>query len=213
MLNKYLTAMTDIILEKKGVVDKYIGDAIMAFWGAPIEEKNHSGLACEAALAMKKKLEEMKLGISIGIGINTGEAVVGNMGSAKRINYTVIGDSVNTTSRLEGLNKEYGTTIIAGEETAKEAKEFAFRELDLIKVKGKEKPVRIFELIEKRTEAINHFEKGLALYRKKKWGNAINEFRKAGKGDAPSMIFIERCAQLKKKPPEKWDGTYTMKTK
>ncbi|HLD49555.1 MAG TPA: adenylate/guanylate cyclase domain-containing protein, partial [archaeon] len=211
LLNTYLTAMTDIILEKKGVVDKYIGDAIMAFWGAPIEEKSHAALACEAALAMKKKLDEMKLEIKIGIGINTGEAVVGNMGSAKRINYTVIGDSVNIASRFEGLNKEYGTTIIIGEETAKQAKGFAFRELDLIKVKGKEKPVRIYELLDEKSESISHFEKGLSLYRKSKWGEAMKEFRKAN--DKPSVVFIERCNQLKKKPPEKWDGVYTAKTK
>ncbi len=221
-LNKYLSEMTEIIMKRKGVVDKYIGDAIMAFWGAPLDEKGHAALACEAALDMKKKLEESKSEFKIGIGINTGEAIVGNMGSAQRVNYTVIGDSVNAASRIEGLNKEYGTMIILGEKTFKEISGYACRELDLIKVKGKEIPIRIYELLgrksdvdEKTINMKNHFEAGLALYRKGEWKNAIEEFRAAQKilPDAPSDLFIKRCQLLSKHAPEEWDGVYTFTTK
>lgn len=223
MLNKYLSAMTDVIMQQRGVVDKYIGDAIMAFWGAPLSEANHARLACEAALGMKKKLNEINIpNLSIGVGINTGEAIVGNMGSVQRLNYTAIGDVVNASSRMEGLNKEYGTMIIVGESTKENAgDDFIFRELDLIKVKGKDKPIRIFELVgrkgeadSKTADAIKHFSAGLELYRKAKWDAAIDEFSAAAKsGDKTSDIFVERCKALKKHPPEAWDGVYTAKTK
>ncbi len=223
-LNKYLSEMTDVIMQEKGVVDKYIGDAIMAFWGAPLKEENHAKLACVAALGMKNRLRDMKIpNLAIGIGINTGEAVVGNMGSSQRVNYTAIGDSVNAASRLEGLNKAYGTGIIIGEQTYAVIKaDFVCRELDLIKVKGKEKPIRIYELIGKKGEAdsktvkmIEHFHAGLDHYRKKKWSYAISEFIKASKvkDDKASQIFIERCKILRSHAPKGWDGVFTMKTK
>lgn len=223
-LNKYLSAMTDIVMQHRGVVDKYIGDAIMAFWGAPLKEENHATLACQAAVNMIKKLKELNIpDLAIGIGINTGEAVVGNMGSAQRVNYTVIGDAVNAASRLEGLNKEYHTSIIIGESTYQKVKdEFMCRELDFIKVKGKEHPIRIYELIGKKGEVddkilklIEHFHSGLDYYRKKKWMYAIAEFRLALKvqHDYPSHIFIERCHLLQKRTPRDWDGVFTWKTK
>ena len=222
-LNRYLSDMTDVIIENKGIVDKYIGDAIMAFWGAPLEEKNHARLACIAALAMKQKLEEEKMDFKIGIGINTGSVIVGNMGSLQRVNYTAIGDTVNISSRLEGLNKEYGTTIIIGEATYKEVKdEFVFRELDLIKVKGKDVPIRIYELLGKKgsvgkklLKTVRHFESGLSYYRQKKWSLAIAEFKQAAKlrRDVPSEVFIKRCKFLKKHPPKTFDGVFTMTTK
>ena len=151
-LNNYLTQMTEIILKNKGVVDKFIGDAIMAFWGAPIEEKNHPELACKTALEMIDELKRFnkksKIKINIGIGINTGEMIVGNMGSLKRFDYTVIGDAVNLASRLESLNKEFKTNIIISENVFKEIKDkFNCKYLGEIKVKGKEKPVKIYELV------------------------------------------------------------------
>jgi adenylate cyclase len=222
-LNAYLSDMTGIIMKNKGIVDKYIGDAIMAFWGAPLDEKRHAVMACSAALDMKKSLEESKSEFRIGIGLNTGPAIAGNMGSSQRVNYTVIGDTVNAASRLEGLNKEYGTMIIAGEPTCNEAKQdFVFRELDLIRVKGKNIPIRIYELLGRKNEVgektmliSDHFQKGLEFYRQKKWKQAVKEFDQAlriGK-DPPSEIFIRRCIELQKHPPKAWDGVFTMKTK
>ncbi|MFH0948953.1 MAG: adenylate/guanylate cyclase domain-containing protein [Candidatus Aenigmatarchaeota archaeon] len=152
LLNEYLSSMSNIIMQKRGIIDKYIGDAVMAFWGAPLDEKEHAALACEAALEMKAALNKMKNKISIGIGINTGDAIVGNMGSSQRINYTVIGDAVNIASRIEGLNKIYGTTIIVSESTMKQVSGFVFRRLDKIKVKGKTKAVQIYELVGRANE-------------------------------------------------------------
>lgn len=155
-LNKYLTAMTDILLKNKGTLDKYIGDAVMAFWGAPIYYEEHAYLACKTALEMMQALRELNdstefpddIYMDIGIGINSGPCVAGNMGSALRKNYTVMGDSVNLASRLEGTNKFYFTHIIVSEYTYELVKDqFLFRELDLIRVKGKNKPVRIYELL------------------------------------------------------------------
>ena len=155
-LGAYLSRMTNVVLEHRGVVDKYIGDAVMAFWGAPVPEKNHAQQAVSAALAMSvelKKLNEenVKKGwpeIKIGIGINSGEVVVGNMGSEKRFDYTVIGDNVNLASRLEGLNKTYGTQILISEATAEQVKDkVEFKELGLVQVKGREEVVKIFEVL------------------------------------------------------------------
>jgi class 3 adenylate cyclase/CHASE2 domain-containing sensor protein len=154
-LNKYFTAMTEIIFKYDGTLDKYVGDEIMCFWGAPKPQKNHAELACRAALDQMKKLEELNkkweksMRINIGIGINTGIMTVGNVGSEGRMDYTIIGDNVNLGARLEGVNKTFGTNIIVSETTYKLVKDkFNFKELDTIKVKGKEKPVKIYELIE-----------------------------------------------------------------
>ncbi len=222
-LNTFLSAMTDAILEKRGIVDKYIGDAIMAFWGAPLKEERHAELACEAALGMKNKLQDIRPDLEIGIGINTGDAIVGNMGSAQRLNYTAIGDAVNTASRIEGLNKEYGTLVIIGESTYQQVKNiFVCRKLDFIRMKGKEKPLNIYELIGKNNDVdarmkkfVAHFHAGLEFYSRKKWPQAVAEFRDALKikPDKASEVFIERCTSLRKTPPKNWDGVFTMKTK
>ncbi|MFH1671775.1 MAG: adenylate/guanylate cyclase domain-containing protein [Candidatus Portnoybacteria bacterium] len=159
LLNQYLTLMTDVIMDSGGVVDKYIGDAIMAFWGAPLKEPNHANKACQAALEMMEQLEKKKgdwqkefnVDLNIGIGINTGDAIIGNMGSEKRFDYTVMGDSVNLASRLEGLNKQYQTSIIVGQFTKEKAKDdFVFEYLDKVTVKGKKQEVEIYKLIGKR---------------------------------------------------------------
>ncbi len=156
LLNEYLTTMTDLVIEYKGTIDKYMGDAIMAFWGAPIALEDHPYYACVASLVQMDKLKELQISlaarnlptIDIGIGLNSGHAVVGNMGSSHQMNYTVMGDTINLGSRLEGSNKTYGTNIIISEYTYERVKDRVYaRELDLVQVKGKTQPVRIYELI------------------------------------------------------------------
>jgi adenylate cyclase len=232
LLNEYLTAMTDIVFEYEGLLDKYMGDAIMAVYGAPLDQPDHAKRACLAALAMMDELhklqdkwqKENRPALDIGIGINTGEMVVGNMGSQMRFDYTVMGDMVNLGSRLEGINKEYGTNIIISEFTYNAVSDIVTcRELDLVQVKGKQKPIKIYELLaEKKDEGkwkdlIQAFEHGLAFYRGAKWDEAISSFEKAlaiYPEDRPSLMYIERCKKLKKEPPaQSWDGVFTMKTK
>ncbi|HPC70439.1 MAG TPA: adenylate/guanylate cyclase domain-containing protein, partial [Treponema sp.] len=154
-LNVYLTAMTDLILEYGGTLDKYVGDEIMCFWGAPIPQEDHAILACKCALKQMEKLRELNeqwpenRRINIGIGLNSGIMTVGNMGSPGRMNYTLMGDNVNLGARLEGTNKQYGTGIIISEFTYGLVKDhFIVRELDNIRVKGKNKPVLIYELVD-----------------------------------------------------------------
>ena len=222
LLNEYLSDMTEIILENKGLVDKYIGDAIMALWGTPVDTKDHAEKSCKSALNMIIKLEKLNKEltrkgiptIEIGIGINTGPAVVGNMGSEQRFDYTAMGDSVNLSSRLEGLNKTYGTNIIISESTKKRLPDtFATRLIDKVKVKGKKEPVEIFELYSKnkKIDTIN-FEKGLKLYFKGEFEKAIKIFENC-KNDATAKIFIKRCKIFIESPPKEWDGVFEMKTK
>src|SRR5437899_13041646 len=154
--------MTSLVFENYGTLDKYIGDAVMAFWGAPFEETGHAARACNTALKMMERVREMqkkwesegKPHLDLGIGLNTGVASVGNMGSTLRYGYTALGDTVNLSSRLEGLNKDYGTHILVNETTYSAAKGdgFVFRELDLIRVKGKLQPMTIYELISRSGE-------------------------------------------------------------
>ncbi|QQG39169.1 MAG: adenylate/guanylate cyclase domain-containing protein [Candidatus Woesearchaeota archaeon] len=229
VLNEYLTEMTNVIMNNKGLVDKYIGDAIMAFWGAPLKEKDHAALACTSALEMIKALENLnkkfksegKHQLDIGIGLNTGEAIVGNMGSEKRFDYTAIGDSVNLGSRLEGITKFYGVKIIISESVYEEVKDkFFMRELDYVSVKGKKKPIKIYGLMnyiknesEEQEELKKCFEEGLKFYRKKEFDVAISWFKKC-KNDKSSLVFIDRCHEYKKNPPpDEWDGVYVLKEK
>ena len=232
LLNEYLTEMTSIILKNQGLIDKYMGDAIMALWGAPLDLSDHQEIACRSSLEMIEKLCELKEkwkkegipSFDIGIGLNSGNAVVGNMGSSSRFDYTAMGDNVNLASRLEGLNKIYGTNIIISDYTFKSVKQkFEIRKLDIVRVKGKKKPIPIYELISekdridsKQSEFINNFENGLDLYLKGEWKSAIKLFEKAHsyKKDKASSIFIKRCKDFMKNPPPKdWDGVWDIKTK
>ncbi len=229
-LNAYLTEMTEIILNYHGTLDKYMGDAIMAIYGAPVEQPDHQVRACASALDMMVRLRELqtiweregKPIINIGIGINSGAMTVGNMGSEKRFDYTVMGDNVNLGSRLEGLNKEYGTNIIISEFTHEHVHgEFLTRELDAVRVKGKHEPVRIYELLgrpgevrQEKAQAARHFELGLSAYRTQAWHDAIEQFSEALRccpEDVPSQLYLRRCeAYQQTPPPEHWDGVYTM---
>jgi len=224
--------MTDVIFKNWGTLDKYIGDAIMAFWGAPYPQTDHSVRACRTALQMIDVLKKLQAKweaqgrprIDVGIGINTGPMVVGNMGSTKRFNFTIMGDSVNLASRLEGTNKQFGTRIIVSEATYLEAQEhFIVRELDLIRVKGKTKPVKIYELLgptadlETYRDRVERFHQGLEKYRSGLWESALKTFEELTINypqDAPSRIFVQRCHDLLEQPPAgAWDGVYVMKTK
>lgn len=233
LLNDYFTEMSQIILDSKGIIDKYQGDGIMAFWGAPIPSQDHAVMACLAALGCQQRLEKInnKLRgerfppLSMRIGLHSGEAIVGNMGSTQRFDYTIIGDNVNLASRLEGVNKQFGTKIIISEITYQLAKErIAARELDLITVKGKEKPIGIFQLLgeedkitrnDRRIKTLS--EDGLKLYRMKEFKEAQKKFEKVmeiSPNDQPSQIFVARCKNLMDAPPPaNWDGVFRLKEK
>lgn len=240
VLNEYLTPMTQTVFDNKGTLDKYMGDAVMAFFGAPIFFENHAAEACRCALQSLDKLvliqESMKAKglphIDLGIGINTAEMSVGNMGSNIVRNYTVMGDGVNLGSRLEGLNREYGTRIIISESTYSDVKDaFTAREIDWVRVKGKTQPVKIFELISEgpvptdKKLWLETFERSYLLFRQKNFAEALAGFQTCslipmkdlnGKNaqDPVSALYIERCLEFLKTPPDPaWDGVVTMKTK
>ncbi len=230
-MNDYLTPMTEVIQEEKGTIDKYMGDAIMAIFGAPIGYAEHPTKAVEAGLRMLEKLESLKAGwaaqglppIDIGVGVNTGDMSVGNMGSTRIFSYTVMGDSVNLGSRLEGLTKEYGVKFIVSEFTrAKIGEAFVCRELDRVKVKGKAIPVTIFEVMgrakDERADELRQkgerFSSALQKYYAADFEAAQKEFEELQTQDPTSEIYVERCALWREAPPpDGWDGSWTMKTK
>ena len=227
-LSEYFSAMTEVISKHGGTVDKFIGDAIMAFWGAPGDMADHGKNACLAALGCQKALKDLaikweregKMVFRTRIGINTGEMVVGNIGSDQRLSYTVIGDAVNLASRLEGLNKAYGTHVIISQSTLDELPDdFAYRLLDVVLVQGKTEPVPIYELVADKgditsldAEFLHLFSRGVTAYQSRQWDVAKAKFSKLleGKpGDRACQIFIERCEEYKiKPPPEEWAGEY-----
>jgi len=223
-MNSFLTPMTDIILQRGGTIDKYMGDCIMAFWNAPFEDKNHAPHACQSALDMQEFLKTTPgfEEIRVGIGINTGNACVGNMGSEQRFDYTALGDEVNLASRIEGLSKYYGVTAIMGQNTIAAAPEFSSLEIDLIRVKGKTKPVKIFALLGEqglqedatfKTLAMRH-EQMLAAYRKQQWDNAEEALEECLRIKIPRVeldplyeVYASRIRAYRKTPPHvTWDG-------
>ncbi len=234
LLNDYLSAMTEIVFNHDGTLDKYEGDAIMAFWGAPIPQADHATRACKTALEMQEALASLRASwgstgrplLSMRIGINTGEMTVGNMGGQRKFDYTVIGDSVNLASRLEGANKIYKTSIMVGEATyALVRNTFLARELDCITVKGRAEAVRIYELLpspdglghEDLEQFLLHYSSGLELYRQRKWDAARRAFEEAVRfrpGDHPAQLYIERTAfYATHPPPPDWNGVFAMTTK
>ena len=232
-LNEYLTEMTDIILKYNGTVDKFIGDAIMAFYGAPIIMPDHPVKACLAAIDMKKRLRELqeqwrKSGVEpiyARMGINTGKAKVGNMGSRTRMDYTAMGDAVNLASRLEGANKSFDTHAMISGSTYEGAKnQIDARQLGRIKVVGKQEAVAIYELMglkgklpDRIYEMLEKYNQGRDYFTKRDWKQARALFRAALKvvpDDAPSRIYTEQCEQYMKTPPPRgWDGVFVLKTK
>jgi adenylate cyclase len=223
-LGEYLTPMTDLVLESGGTLDKYIGDAVMALWAAPVDLPDHAARACEVALRMQEELVGLnrrwkiagKPEIAIGIGINTGAMAVGNMGTAARFDYTVLGDQVNLGSRLEALTKEYGVDILVGEGTRAAAGDgFVFREIDMVRVKGRAGAAPVYELVGRagtaRVDA--RFGDALAAYRKRDFAAARTAF--AALADDPAAeTMAARCAILAAAPPpDDWDGVYDQRSK
>ncbi len=232
LLNEYFTAMTHAVFAEDGLLDKYIGDAVMAVYGAPLTTSEHAYHACQTAFRMLDALTTCQVNwqarglseIRIGIGINSGPMVVGNMGSAMHFAYTVIGDEVNLGSRLEGTTKEYGVSIIISETTWHYVHDrLAARELDIIRVKGKAHPTRIFELLAPlpltppHIQLLHHFTAGLQAYRAQHWDTAIHCFQEALHAvphDPPSQLYLRRCQVFQHTPPPTdWDGVYSMLTK
>ncbi|PIU48864.1 MAG: adenylate/guanylate cyclase domain-containing protein [Desulfobacterales bacterium CG07_land_8_20_14_0_80_52_14] len=228
LLNQYLSVMTEIILQEAGTLDKFEGDAIMAFWGAPLIQPNQAVLACRAALRQQEAMRELNQRLSeqklptlrVRIGIHTGEAVVGNLGSERRFDFTVIGDTVNLASRLEGLNKYYGTGILVSEVTFQEYRNaLEFMEIDRVAVKGRVTPITVFtplslkgELSESQAGLKGEFEKALSLYRLKKFEAAAAGFeavvRKWPHVNTAKVMW-ERCRHLLEHPmPEDWDAVF-----
>ena len=240
-MNRYLTPMTEVVLENGGTVDKYIGDAVMAFWNAPLDNPEHAKSACRAALAMLEQLKllnaELKdeaekagrehIKINIGIGLNSAVCCVGNMGSQQRFDYSVLGDGVNLASRLEGQTKAYGVATLIGEETRSLASEFAAIEVDLVRVKGKTAPARVFTLLggpeRAQTDAFRALEAlqagFLVAYRAAQWDaaeRALAQLREAGGAELAGLcaVYAERIAEFRKDPPlAGWDGVYVAETK
>lgn len=228
LISEYHHEAAEEIFRTEGTLDKFIGDAIMAFWNDPIDQTDHPLRACLSAIAAQKRLTEMarvmrERGLpemSARIGINTGIATVGNMGARGQVNYTLIGDEVNLASRLEGVNKEFGTKVIVSESTYLPAKEkLEVRELSLIKVKGKKQPVRIFELIglkgeasPERLEAARKFEAALAEFRARRFSKAWEMFLSLSqKGDHAADVYVGVCERyMSEPPPEDWDRSYQM---
>ena len=243
LMNRFLTPLSDAIMEKRGTIDKYMGDAIMAFWNAPLDDNKHARHACEAALSMLDRLDVVNaerrreaeesgqafIPLKIGIGINTGDVVVGNMGSKLRFDYSVLGDSVNLASRLEGQSKNYGVTAILGSRTATLVRDdFALLELDVIRVKGKTEPEVIYALLGPKElattsefiELRDRVAQALAAYRKQDWAEALEAFGQCRQNvnglDLATLcdLYEARIEGLKVDPPPPvWDGVATLQTK
>ena len=238
ILNEYLGKMTDLVFVNMGTLDKFIGDAVMAFWGAPLNDNQHAVRSVSTAIQMQVTLAEMRaewakrpemdgVHLQIGIGVNTGEVIVGNIGSERKLDYTVIGDNVNTASRFEGLTKYYGVGVVIGERTHELVKDqIHCRTVDKVKPKGKNQAVKIFEPIATKGMAgeseimthIDSFEKAWKLYDEGSFSKALELFKKClaerSSGDGLCELYIERCEEFMNSPPSSpWDGVYVAKSK
>ncbi|MGJ8670723.1 MAG: CHASE2 domain-containing protein [Oceanococcus sp.] len=231
LMNEFLTPLTQVIHTNRGTIDKYMGDAVMAFWGAPLPEQQHARRALQAAMGMvdcmnrlaeefaPRGLPEMR----IGVGVNTGVMSVGNMGSEFRMAYTVLGDAVNLGARLEGLTKRYGVSVICSDSTRRQVDDWVYRDLDLVKVKGKDKPVAIFEplglrseLDEARRKELRQYRDALMAYRNQSWDQAELQFVQLQKAEKLTIyqVYIDRIEIFKRMPPgADWDGVFTHTSK
>ena len=246
-INEYLTEMCEIIANHNGTIDKFEGDAIVAFWGAPIVQEDHAESAVQAAIDMQLEMIELRKKwenegtmlelrekwaadgrgtfFGVRIGINTGEMVVGNMGSKSRIDYTMLGDAVNLAARLEGAGKAYHVTTMISESTYQINRAFIeARELDSIRVVGKEEPIRVYEVVGRKGEVdpqklqvLDLFKKGLDKYRERQWEVAIGFFEQGlelDPSEGPCGIYIERCRNfMENPPPEDWDAVHNLDSK
>ncbi len=231
MMNDFLTPITAVIQRHRGTIDKYMGDAVMAFWGAPLPDQGHARHAVLASLEMIRTMRELGPQfaarglpqLEIGVGISSGEMNVGNMGSQFRTAYTVLGDTVNLGSRLEGLTKQYGVPIIVSEATAAAVPDMLFMELDLVRVKGKQEPVAIFQPLVLQPEAnaeqlqvVRAYAGALSLYRARRWHEAAAAFGSLSSGPAagPSTLFLQRITHFTQQPPAPdWDGVFEFRSK
>jgi adenylate cyclase len=235
LLNEYLTAMSDTVLKQRGTIDKYEGDAIISFFGAPVEYTDHAERACYAAVKMKslelilnKRFDEEGTSpkpLLTRIGINTGDMVVGNMGTIGKMDYTIMGNSVNLAARLEGVNKQYGTWILISEPTYKELGEgYAVRKLDRVRVVGIDEPIRLYELIDKivftpkeKIEILDIFNEAIEYFEERDYSKTkehLKEIQKIDPDDGPARTFIARCDKFIKDPPAaKWDGVFNLTEK
>jgi adenylate cyclase len=232
LMNEFLTPLTEVIYRHRGTIDKYIGDCIMAFWGAPLPDPMHARNAIVAALEMQRTLKGLQPHfksrnwpeIHIGVGLNTGRMSVGNMGSRIRLAYTVMGDAVNLASRLESITKEYGADIIVGEDTRAAVSDIVFREIDRVRVKGKDVAVGIFqplgvegEVPAETREVVDRFHAALALYRSQEWARAEQAFTELQSIESERrfcQLLLGRIATLRANPPGPgWDGAFTFETK
>ncbi len=232
LMNEFLTPLSRVIYAHRGTIDKYMGDCIMAFWGAPLPDEDHAHHAVIAGMKMQQALAELQPHfkargwpeINIGVGVNTGRVSVGNMGSEVRVAYTVMGDAVNLASRLEGITKEYGAVMLVGESTKAVTPQIVYREVDMVRVKGKEQPVAIFEPIglegeveKSKLDEIKLFHQALRTYRKQDWDKADLELLSL-QNMSPDCklykVYAERVTYYRNNPPgENWDGVFTFKTK
>ena len=232
LMNEFLSELTRVIHDHRGTIDKYMGDAIMAFWGAPVKDPDHAKHALTAGLAMIERMYALQdvfeergwPRLYIGVGLNTGNMSVGNMGSRFRTAYTVIGDEVNLGSRLEGLTKEYGVELIVGENTKNVLPDYVFRELDLVRVKGKHKPIGIYQPLalysdvsKEELEELEHYQLALDTYRAKNWDDAeklFEELKQKYEAREVYNVYLKRLDFFRKNPPgTDWDGVFTFTTK
>jgi adenylate cyclase len=227
LLNDYLSAMTDIVHEEGGTLDKYVGDAIIAFWNAPLDQPDHAVRAARAAVRCQERLAELRpvfrensgKDLYMRIGLNTGAAVVGNLGSRSRFDYTILGDAVNLASRLEGINKQFGTYVLASEALRDALGDgIAAREISRVSVVGRKEPVRVFELFPPqeqatREKALSAFADGLREFYAGRFPSALEYFLSIEKFDPPAAAYARKCRVLIDRPPERWEGVWTMTEK
>jgi len=231
MLVEYLSAFTDVVLKHDGTVDKYIGDCVVAFWNAPLDQADHRKLGvmaaidCQSALTrLNKELTQFTIKPKCRVGVNSGPMVVGNMGSRSRLSYTVMGDSVNMASRMEGANKFFGSKIMTSEMTFADLKDsFDHRYLGSIRVVGKAIPVKVYEPFARKGEAppevaamLKHYEAGQEKFFKGDYAGSLQDFKEAlaaRPGDGPSQFYIETAQQFIKEPPKDWDKSFNLTSK